>query len=131
RQRGDIRVIIVNTGGVRGHLLTGPLRLAWIIWRIFWNARMADVVSLHPAPSGLPYVGPFVWAAARVWRKPFMIRMFGGLDYLAIPGLRGRLVRWLVRRTDLYLVETKVATSSARADGLRRAEWYATGRPMK
>src|SRR5882672_7190886 len=80
-QRSDIRTIVINTGGVRGHPYTGLFRLLGIILRIFNSARRADVVSLQPAPSGLPYIGPFAWAAARVWGKPFMIRMFGGQDY--------------------------------------------------
>jgi glycosyltransferase involved in cell wall biosynthesis len=131
RQRADVRVIMVNTGGVRGHPFTGLFRFLAIIWRIIWNTRRADVVSLQPVPTGVPYIGPFAWAAARLWRKPFMIRMFGGLDYRAVGGLRGVLVRAIVRRTDLYLAETKAAAESAKADGLKWSEWYATGRPMK
>jgi len=130
-RRDDVRTIVVNTGGVRGRPFTGPFRFAAILFRIFAAARRVDVVSLQPAPSGLPFVGPFVWASARLWRKPFMIRMFGGQDYRDLPGVRGAIVRWLVRRSDLYLAQTKALVASARADHLQRVEWFATSRPMR
>ena len=125
-----VRVIMVNTGGVRGHPLTGGFRFFGIIVDIFRGASRADVVSLQPVPSGLPFVGPFAWAAAALFGKPFMIRMFGGEDYLSVPGVRGMMVRWLVRRTSLYLAQTKALVLSAKSDGLKRVEWFPTHRPM-
>ncbi len=126
----DVRVLMVNTGGVRGRPLTGCFRFLAIIARIFRGAMHADVVSLQPVPTGLPFVGPFVWLAALLFGKPFMIRMFGGQDFLAVPGIRGSMVRWLVRRTDTYLAQTKSLVASAKADGLKRVEWFPTHRPM-
>lgn len=131
RGRNDIRVIMVNTGGVRRHPIVGPFRFLAIAWRVFWGACRADVVSLQPVPTGLPFMGPIAWTSARLWRKPFMIRMFGGQNYLELTGLGGAMARWFIRRCDLYLAETKAATAAAQGDGLRRAAWYATGRPMK
>lgn len=129
-QLDDVRVIMVNTGGVRGHRFTGVFRFFAIIGRIFRGALQADVVSLQPVPTGLPFIGPFAWAAAAIFGKPFMIRMFGGEDFLDVPGVRGSIVRWLVRRTDLYLAQTKALVVSAKRDGLRRVEWFPTHRPM-
>jgi glycosyltransferase involved in cell wall biosynthesis len=130
-QKSDLHVIVVNTGGVRGHPIIGPLRFLGIVLRIFRGALLADVVSLQPVPSGLPFIGPFAWGAAILWGKPFMIRMFGGEDYLAVRGFRGAVVRWLVRRTSLYLAQTKALVESAKKDGLARVEWYPTSRPMR
>jgi glycosyltransferase involved in cell wall biosynthesis len=130
-KREDVHVIVVNTGGVRGHPIVGPLRFLGIVLRIFRSALRADVVSLQPVPSGLPFIGPFAWGAAALWGKPFMIRMFGGEDFLAVRGFRGAVVRWLVRRTSLYLAQTKALVESARKDGLARVEWYPTSRPMR
>ncbi|MBI5765234.1 MAG: glycosyltransferase family 4 protein [Planctomycetes bacterium] len=129
-QLEDVRVIMVNTGGVRGHRVTGLFRFIAIVGRIFRGALQADVVSLQPVPSGLPFIGPFAWLAAALFGKPFMIRMFGGEDFLDVPGLRGSIVRWLVRRTDLYLAQTKALVASAKRGGLRRVEWFPTHRPM-
>ncbi len=54
-ERGDVRVTMVNTSGVRGRLLTAPFRFAAIIWRMMQNAFRVDVVSLQSMPSGIPF----------------------------------------------------------------------------
>jgi glycosyltransferase involved in cell wall biosynthesis len=130
-RREDVGAIVVNTGGVRGHPIIGPFRFLKIILRTFRGALKADVVSLQTVPSGLPFIAPFAWAFARLWGKPFMIRMFGGQDFRQIPGIRGNIVRWFVRRTDLYLAQTKALVASAKEDRLTRVEWYPTSRPMR
>ena len=53
-RREDIRAIVVNTGGVRGHPIIGPFRFLKIILRVFRGALKSDVVSLQTVPSGLP-----------------------------------------------------------------------------
>ncbi len=130
-RRPEAHLIVVNTGGVRGSHLIGPFRFLRVLWNIFVGAARADVVSLQPAPSGVPYVGPFVWWSARLWRRPFLIRMFGGQDYRKLTGFRGAIVRWVVRRCDLYLAQTRELVASAKSDGLARVEWYPTSRPME
>jgi glycosyltransferase involved in cell wall biosynthesis len=129
-ERGDIRVILVNTSGVRGRPWTAAFRFAAIVWRVLTGAARADVVSLQAAPSGLPYIGPFAWAAARLFRRPLMIRLFGGESFLDGRGLRAAMKRWLIRRCDMYLVQTRALADEAHRSGLRRVEWYATSRPM-
>lgn len=129
-RRDDVQFVHVNTGGIRGRPISAPFRFVAVAWRILSNARRADVVSLQTVPTGLPFLGPFAWAASRLWGKPFMIRMFGGQDCFEMGGVRGAVNRWFIRRCDLYLAETKAATEAARRAGVARADWYATGRPM-
>lgn len=129
-ERGDVRVTMVNTSGVRGRLLTAPFRFARIVWRMMWGALRVDVVSLQSMPSGIPFIGPFAWLAARLGGRPFMIRMFGGESFLEGSGLGAAIARWIVRKSDLYLAQTKQLVAEAQAAGLRRVEWYATSRPM-
>lgn len=129
-RRRDIHVLSVNTSGVRGHAFTGLFRFIAICARIFWKTRSADVVSLQPVPSGLPFIGPIVWVATRFWGKPLLMRMFGGQDYQDGEGVRGFLVRFFVRSADIYLAQTKALVESAIRSGLRRVEWYPTSRPM-
>jgi hypothetical protein len=97
-QRDDVRVMLVNTAGVRGHFVKGVLRFAAIILRVFVAAARADVISVHTVPTGLPFMGPVVWTAARLWRRALMIRMFGGRNCLAVTGGRGAIDRWFIRR---------------------------------
>lgn len=129
-ERSDVRVTMVNTSGVRGRPLTAPFRFARIVWRMVWGAARVDVVSLQSMPSGIPFIGPFAWLAARIWKRPLMIRMFGGESFLEGRGLGAAIMRWIVRRCDLYLAQTKQLVAEAQTAGLRRVEWYATSRPM-
>ncbi|GJQ26860.1 MAG: hypothetical protein HBSAPP02_18920 [Phycisphaerae bacterium] len=129
-ERSDVRVTMVNTSGVRGRPLTAPFRFARIVCRMLVGAARAEVVSLQSMPSGIPFIGPFAWLAARIWKRPLMIRMFGGESFLEGQGLGAALMRWIVRRCDLYLAQTKQLVAEAQAAGLRRVEWYATSRPM-
>lgn len=131
QRRGDLEVQVVNTSGVRGHPVLAVPRFLRIVMSIIWKARCADVISLQPVPSGLPYIGPVVWLASRIWRKPLMIRMFGGIEVHEVGGIHGRLAQFFVRASDIYLVETKAMIDIASKAGVRRVEWYPTGRPME
>lgn len=130
-RRDDVELLMVNTSGVRGHLVLGPFRFIRILWRVFILTRRCEVVSFQAAPTGLPVLGPFVVAFARIWGRPLMIRKFGGKDYLAFAGIRGFLARRVVRACDLYLAQTKALVRSGEQDGLRRVEWFPTSRPME
>lgn len=130
-RRDDTELLMVNTSGVRGHTVLGSFRFARILWRIFVLARRCEVVSFQAAPTGLPWLGPFVVAFARLWGKPLIIRKFGGRDYLDFIGIRGVLARRVVRAADLYLAQTNALVESGQRDGLRRVEWFPTSRPME
>ncbi|MCP4640949.1 MAG: glycosyltransferase family 4 protein, partial [bacterium] len=39
-------------------------------------------------------------------------------------------IRWLARRADLFLVETKMLVQAANADGIARVAWYPNNRPF-
>lgn len=60
-----------------------------------------------------------------------MIRMFGGIEVHEIGGVRGKLAQFFVRAANIYLVETKAMIDVAAKAGVRRVEWYPTGRPME
>ena len=77
QRREELEVQFVNTSGVRGHPFLALPRFFRIAMSIIWKARRADVISLQPVPSGLPYIGPVVWLASRFWRNPLIIIMFG------------------------------------------------------
>lgn len=130
QQRPELSIDVVNTSGVRGHALMGGIRFLGIALQILWKARTADIVSLQPVPSGLPYIGPIVWLSVKLWRKPLMIRMFGGQEVHEIGGLRGKAAQFFVHASDIYLVETKAMLRIANEKKVGRVEWYPTGRSM-
>ena len=127
--RNDIEIIVVNTSGVRGHVVTGFFRFLGILWQIIKGVISADIVSIHVAPTGLPLIGPIVCALTLLLRKPFLVRKFGGVDYRDFGVVRRSLSRWVVKCADLYLVETKSLVKAAEEDGIAKTEWYPNNRP--
>lgn len=128
--RDDVALTVVNTTGIRGRL-SGPLRLVATVGRIVRGLRHADAVGLHAAAYGLHIIGPLVAVLACVWRRPLIIRKFGGTDYLQFNALRRMLIRWALKRARLYLPETRATVESARQDGIPRVEWFPNYRPME
>ncbi|MBU0638909.1 MAG: glycosyltransferase family 4 protein [Planctomycetes bacterium] len=128
--RDDITLNVVNTTGVRGGALRGILRLFKVVWQISRGVRRADVVGLHVAPLGLPFIGPIVLVLCRWGGKPLILRKFGGRDYRDFGPIRRALSRWAVRNAALYLPETKALLEAAQEDGIPRVQWLPNYRPM-
>lgn len=129
-RREDLRISTINTTGIRGSVLKGCWRLVVLFFRILRAARDADVVTAHTATSGLPVLGPVALLAAKIAGKPFLIRKFGGTDFLAYPFSRRLPARWAVANSDTYLAETKMLVKLAREAGIKNADWYANSRVM-
>jgi len=130
RNRDDAQLIIINTSGIRGRGLRGLMQYASTVRRIGRAAREADVLTLHAATSGLHIIGPTVCLAARIFGKPVVLRKFGGADFLEYPFFRRHIIRWTVRRADLYMAETKMLVQSAQDDGISHVRWYPNNRPL-
>ena len=128
--RHDVDVDVVGTMGVRGGRLAGLCRLFSILWTIARRTPRADVVTLHVVRGGLFTLAPAVSIVASLFRKPFVLRKFGGADYSERPGLLRGLIHWAVKRADLYLVETRALVSGAREDGVAHVRWYPNNRKM-
>jgi len=129
-ERRGVTVRTVDLSGIRGGGMRGAVRFCRAVGRIFCDAGASDVLAMHLNPSALPVIGPCVWAAARLWRRPYLVRIFGGMGYAKMKGLVGRLALAVVRRADGCLVETKALVSAAQADGVLRAAWFANSRPV-
>jgi len=127
--RDDVRVSVVDTGGVRGQGVGSGRALARLLARMREEARRVDVVTLHAATSGLHVTGPLAVLAARASGRPLIVRKFGGTDFLTYGPVRRVLIRWALARTSLYLAETRALVKAARSAGLR-AEWYPNSREM-
>ena len=128
--RHDVDIDVVGTMGVRGGRVAGLCRLFSILWTIVRRTPRADVVTLHVVRGGLFTLAPAVSIAASLFRKPFVLRKFGGTDYSDRPEpLRG-LIHWAVKRADLYLVETRALVNGAGEDGVAHVRWYPNNRKM-
>jgi len=129
--RDDLEIIIVNTSGVRGsNIFKGTAQYIRVLWQIFNGVRKSDVVSLHSATSGLPWIGPPVYLMTHIWGKPLIVRKFGGTDYRNWGFIRCNLIRSVIKGADLYLAETKMLVQAAKNDGVKHVEWYPNNRPL-
>jgi len=130
--RTDVDVQAVDTGIVRGHGLGGLLKSFRAALQIVGAVPRADVVTLHCATSSIAIKGTFVLLLAKLFRKPIVIRKFGGADY-GQSGARGwwpALAAFVLRRADIYFAETKQLVEQAHQRGLKHAEWFPNHRPL-
>jgi len=131
RERGDVNLVVIETGGIRNGGLKGVFRFASVFWQTIWQVRRADVVALHAASGGLLIMGSILLPTTRFFRKPLLIRGFGGTYYpQSFGAARRAMTRTIVRNAHLFLVETKAMVRSAREEGIRRVAWYPNSRPL-
>lgn len=121
---------VVNTVGVRRGGVTGLFRFLKLVRKVFAGMLSADVAALHVSTTGMHVMGPLVAVAARMLSTPLIIRKFGGTSVSDSSSVHRALSLWAVRRSDVYLVETKRLVERAKAEGLRQVQWYSNSRPM-
>jgi len=79
--------------------------------------------------TGVPVLGPFVVALARIYKRPLVFRQFGGLGYDGLSGVRAWITKFVCKHSNLYLAQTKALLDVAMRDGIHHASWFPTSRP--
>lgn len=130
KNRDDVETYVVDTSGMRGAGPRGLARFVKTSWRILRLTSVCDVVTVHVGLHALPIIGPIAVAVAGLFRKPLVIRRFGGNDHQELQGWKLRLVRWVIGKSALYLVQTKALIIAAEKAGLRKVAWFPTSRPF-
>jgi glycosyltransferase involved in cell wall biosynthesis len=128
--RSDVRVSVVDTVGVRGSGVAAPFRLLRLSLRIAREMRKADVAAVHVVVTGMHVLCPIVACAASVWRRPFIVRKFGGPGFGTLSALKRASILRSLRRASLFLVESRELVRLFRERGIEQTEWYANSRPM-
>lgn len=126
----EVQVLVEDTSGIRGAGLKAFLGLPTLLGRIVKAAYGADVVTLHICTSSLPSFGLLVLCICRIFRKPFIVRKFGGTDYLKRGYFARKLSHFVTMRADIYLAQTKQLVRAAQDAGIAHVKWYPTSRPM-
>jgi len=134
--RSDVEVRVLSTSGPPANAVRRVARGIFVLCRLLRAVRRTDVLTLHTTTTALLVLGGPVVALGWLFHKPVVIRKFGGPSHrLAgrLHGAYGRLrlavLRWALRRADLYLAETRPAVRAAIEDGIR-AERYPNNRPL-
>lgn len=129
--RTDIEAICVGFPGGGGLGIWHDLkRFAGAVWRVLLAVPRCDVVTVHASTTGMAFIGPVVCAVAKLWKRPLLVRKFGGGDYRTYRFPRRSLIRWTVRNADLYLAETKALVQAAIEDKVTKVRWFPNSRPM-
>ncbi|MDA7951866.1 MAG: glycosyltransferase family 4 protein [Pirellulaceae bacterium] len=77
--------------------------------RAIWRTFRSDVTSVHLSYNGVLYIAPLFLFCARLFRRKFHFRKFGGQFhryYEDSKGLRKKLVKYILSKSDLSYFET-------------------------
>ena len=131
--RPDVTLKVINTQGIRSGGIKGKFMFFLKVFQIFISSLQSDVISVHIHPDAIFYIGPFIVSFSFLLRKPFLLRIFAGVDYndrKRYGRFRRTINHFVARRAQLVLIQTKMLLDSARADGLTHVQWFPTNRPM-
>ncbi len=125
KQKSNAEFLVINTLGIRGRGVKGVLRFFSLLGELFRQSKRCDLVSLHASTTGLPFMLPFVYLASRIHKKPLIVRKFGGGDYLyQLNKLSAHFTDLFIKRSDLYLVETKQLVEASSNRHLTHTRWF-------
>lgn len=127
-KRCDIDLRVINVSGMRQRkrLLRESASLVARIWR---DAPLNDVVTLYCTPDQIPSLGLATWAVCRLRGKPLILRMAAGQDYRELGTVSGRIAEFVIRRVELFLVQTNRLVELCRLRRIQHVAWYPTSRP--
>jgi glycosyltransferase involved in cell wall biosynthesis len=128
---GQLNVQVLAMPHFRGNPVSAIFHLTHLWIKILRYIGRVDIVSLHCNTSALHIVGLLVILTASVFRKPVMLRTFGGDDFRQLRGrIARRIAAWVVNHTNLYLAQTKELVHLALKDSISQVTWFPTNRPM-
>lgn len=102
-----------------------------VFLKLMFAIPKSDVVILFATTPVAVFLAPVTWLACRFWRRPCLLRKFGGRFDLGYGRLWSPL-KWLVRnstlRFDLLLFETKALADHFDGISKGRVEWHSNSR---
>ncbi|MCB1755761.1 MAG: glycosyltransferase family 4 protein [Gammaproteobacteria bacterium] len=110
----------------------GAKNILPLLWKIFSQAKSADVISLHVGNRGALVLSPAVYLAARLFRKKVLTSKFGGRfhDYYeALNPVQQKLLDATFFKSDKLLLETRQLVDYF-ADKNDHIAWFPTARDI-
>lgn len=123
-KNNEVQISVINTSYYKHW--TSYIAL---IYTISIAISKVDVVSLHVSSTSLPLFGMIVLLISRMQRKPFIVRKFGGVDIHTFSNIKRKLGLWVLKKSNLYLAQTKELVETANLSGIKNVHWYPTSRP--
>jgi glycosyltransferase involved in cell wall biosynthesis len=120
-----VEIDTLNTSNYKSIFLVNKLVLT-----LLKKARSNDIITLHISSSSLYSFGLLVLFISKVFRKPMIVRKFGGTAFDELNKIKKVISCFIVRKSDLYLAQTKQLMNEAiLGNRTQRVEWYPTNRP--
>jgi len=126
----DIRVIDVGSLRRTRNVLSKLKIYLRILISLYKEIKNADLLALHLSPNGFSVIVPICHFLSRLFKKPIIFRMFGGLDYTEISFPGRAIADWYARKMDCVLFESKSLVMKGMQRRLKRVEWFPNTRPM-
>lgn len=95
--------------------------------------RNMDIVTFHASRPAMMLYGPILYVLARVFRKPVVLRLFGGaleLEYEALSPVGRYIFDKTILKADLILLQTKHLVSYFEQRGGGSIRWFSNSRPL-
>jgi glycosyltransferase involved in cell wall biosynthesis len=127
----EVVLHIVDTTGVRYNDLFQAINNSINILRnILYKIRRVDIVGLNIGTDSISTFGLVVFIVAKIFRKGIIIRKFNGNDVIELNFIKRAISIYIIRKCELYLVQTKILLESANDQGINHTRWFPTNRPM-
>lgn len=136
-QRNASVEIQVITTARQPHLTSSPVinvvTALRVTFSVVMNVRRMDIVTFHASRRAMILYGPILYLITRVFRKPLVLRLFGGaleLEYEALPSFMKALFNKTILRTELLLLQTKHLVAYFNKLGKNNVRWYSNSRKL-
>ena len=131
QQDQSVALRVFDLAGIRGKGITGVFRYAGLLASLFKSAIRADALFLFTIGSGLPWTLFPMWCITALTRTALVVRCGGGTAHAHGGPIRRLLVRFVLKRAVLYVVQTRMLCEDARSAGITRAIAIPNGRDLR
>lgn len=99
-------------------------------FQILIKTKRVDLISLHVSTDKLYLYGIISLFAAYLFNKKIIVRKFGGTDYNIYGFLKKSITKFVLKKSDVYLCETKQLIQIAIKDKIKNVYWFPNHRKL-
>jgi len=123
-----VHVVPIPRGG--RHLIMKPFKFLGVLIGLMRVASCVDVITVHVPTLQLSNVALAALLVARIHRRPFIIRKFGGTDPLRLRRTAHALARRTIEQSDVCFVEARGLGEDMQKRLLTEVFWFPNHRRL-